>query len=109
MWAIDFQFDQTQDGHNLKLLHVVDEFTREALAIECHRRIDADKLIAVLDRLVAERATAPAVLRCAQSEGSLCVSVSRVAIVNATAWVRGADDALPAHECALRIAGQGQR
>ena len=31
VWAIDFQFDQTADGHNLKLLHVVDEFTREAL------------------------------------------------------------------------------
>ena len=45
VWAIDFQFDQTADGHNLKLLHVVDEFTREALAIECHRRIDADKTV----------------------------------------------------------------
>ena len=33
VWAIDFQFDQTADGHNLKLLHVVDEFTREALAM----------------------------------------------------------------------------
>ena len=64
VWAIDFQFDQTADGHNLKLLHVVDEFTREALAIECHRRIDADKTVATLDRLVAERGTAPAFLRC---------------------------------------------
>ena len=64
VWAIDFQFDQTADGHNLKLLHVVDEFTREALAIECHRRIDADKTVSVLDRLVAERGTAPGFLRC---------------------------------------------
>ena len=32
--ALDFQFDQTADGHNPNLLHVVDEFTREALAIE---------------------------------------------------------------------------
>ena len=48
VWAIDFQFDQTADGHNLKLLHVVDEFTREALAIECHRRIDADKTVTCL-------------------------------------------------------------
>ena len=64
MWAIDFQFDQTADGHNLKLLHVVDEFTREALAIECHRRIDADKTVSVLDRLVAERGTAPGFIRC---------------------------------------------
>jgi transposase InsO family protein len=59
VWAIDFQFDQTADGHNLKLLHVVDEFTREALAIECRRRIDADHTVKVLDRLVAERGAAP--------------------------------------------------
>ena len=62
--AIDFQWDQTADGHNLKLLHVVDEFTREALAIECARRIDPDKTVDVLDRLVGERGTAPGFLRC---------------------------------------------
>jgi hypothetical protein len=27
-------------------LHVVDEFTREALAVECQRRIDADHTVA---------------------------------------------------------------
>jgi putative transposase len=64
VWAIDYQFDQTADGRILKLLHVVDEFTREALAIECQRRIDADKTVAVLERLVGERGTAPAHLRC---------------------------------------------
>jgi putative transposase len=42
VWVIDFQFDQTADGRILKLLHVVDEFTREALAIKCERLIDAD-------------------------------------------------------------------
>jgi putative transposase len=50
--------------HNLKLLHIVDEFTREALAIECHRRIDADHTVKVLDRLVARRGTAPGFIRC---------------------------------------------
>jgi putative transposase len=64
VWALDFQFDQTADGRILKLLHVVDEFTREALAIECRRRIDADHTVAVLDRLVAERGTAPGFIRC---------------------------------------------
>jgi len=64
VWAIDFQFDQTVDGHNLKLLHVVDEFTREALAIECRRRIDADHTVKVLDRIVAQRGSAPAFIRC---------------------------------------------
>ena len=64
VWALDFQFDQTADGRILKLLHVVDEFTREALAIECHRCIDADKTVTTLERLVAERSTAPAFIRC---------------------------------------------
>jgi putative transposase len=64
VWAIDFQFDQTADGRILKLLHVVDEFTREALAIECHRRIDADHTVATLERLVGKRGCAPRFIRC---------------------------------------------
>jgi transposase InsO family protein len=64
VWALDFQFDQTADGRILKLLHVVDEFTREALAIECRRRIDADATVAVLERLVGERGRAPEHIRC---------------------------------------------
>jgi Integrase core domain len=36
----------------------------QALAIECHRRIDADKTVDVRDRLVGERGTAPGFLRC---------------------------------------------
>lgn len=63
VWALDFQFDQTADGRILKLLHVVDEFTREALAIECRRRIDADATVATLERLVAARGRAPVHVR----------------------------------------------
>jgi putative transposase len=51
VWAFDFQFDQTADGHILKLLHVVDEFTREALEIKCARSIDADATVKVLEAL----------------------------------------------------------
>jgi len=32
VWAVDFQFDETTDGRRLKLLNIVDEHTREALA-----------------------------------------------------------------------------
>jgi putative transposase len=52
VWAIDFQFDQTSCGRPLKLLNIVDEFSREALAIRVSRRIDADALVSVLDQLV---------------------------------------------------------
>jgi putative transposase len=37
VWAIDFQFDQTADGRRLKLANIVDEHTREALAIRVGR------------------------------------------------------------------------
>lgn len=59
MWALAFQFDQTADGRTLKLLHIVDEFTREALAMECQRRIAADRTVATLERLVDARGRAP--------------------------------------------------
>jgi putative transposase len=63
VWAIDFQFDQTADGRVLKLLNIVDEFTREALAMHVARRIDADQTVAVLDGLANVR-RAPAHIRC---------------------------------------------
>ena len=63
VWAIDFQFDTTVDGRTLKLLHVVDEHTREALAIRVARSIDADHAVRVLDRIVRERGTAPELVR----------------------------------------------
>ncbi len=63
LWALDFQFDVTVDGRTLKMLNVIDEFTREALAIEVDRSIDADGVVAVLDRLAVLRGGAPAFVR----------------------------------------------
>jgi len=63
VWAFDFQFDQTADGRALKLLNIVDEFTREALVMLVARSIDGDMVVATLERLVAERC-APELLRC---------------------------------------------
>lgn len=64
VWALDFQFDRTADGRTLKLLNVVDEYTREALALVAERSITADATVAVLERLARERGTAPSYLRC---------------------------------------------
>ena len=63
VWALDFQFDQTADGRVLKLLNVVDEFTRESLAMHVDRSITADQTVEVLEQLAAERG-APAHVRC---------------------------------------------
>jgi len=62
LWALDFQFDTTEDNRTLKLLNVIDEFTRECPAIVVERSIDADRVVATLDRLVVERG-APAFVR----------------------------------------------
>jgi hypothetical protein len=40
VWALDFQHDQTADGRVIRLLNVVDEFTREALEMLCWGRVD---------------------------------------------------------------------
>ena len=63
VWALDYQHDQTADGRVIRVLNVVDEFTREALAMHVARSIDADTTVRVLEGLVAERG-APALLRC---------------------------------------------
>jgi putative transposase len=62
LWALDFQFDTTADGRTLKLLNVIDEYTRECPAIVVDRSIDADRVVATLDRLALIRG-APAYVR----------------------------------------------
>jgi putative transposase len=62
VWAIDFQFDETSDGRRLKLANIVDEHTREALAMRVGRTCGADELLEVIDGLVADRG-APGHLR----------------------------------------------
>src|SRR5207245_6421837 len=62
VWAIDFQFDATNDGRQLKSLNIVDEFIRQALATHVARSCDADGVLTILDRLQAEHG-APGFLR----------------------------------------------
>ena len=55
VWAFDFQFDQTADGRVLKLMNIVDEFTRESLVMLVARSLDADTVVTELERLVAKQ------------------------------------------------------
>lgn len=49
IWAMDFQFDQTSDLRTIKMLNIIDEFTRECLAIDVGRSITADDVVNRLD------------------------------------------------------------
>jgi putative transposase len=48
VWAYDFVHDRTHDGRPLRMLTLVDEFTRECLAIDVARRMTSED---VLERL----------------------------------------------------------
>ena len=55
VWAWDFIFDRTQNGRSIKWLSVVDEYTRECLALEVERSMTAGDVIDVLIELAAVR------------------------------------------------------
>lgn len=62
VWSYDFVHDQTADGRRLKWLPVVDEFTRECLALPVERCMNGTYAINTLAGCVAERG-APTYLR----------------------------------------------
>jgi transposase InsO family protein len=55
VWAWDFIFDRTTGGSSLKWLSIVDEYTRECLALKCSRSITSEDVIDTLAELFAMR------------------------------------------------------
>lgn len=62
VWAYDFVFDTTAAGQQMKCLTVVDEYTRESLAIDVAGSIRSTRVIEVLSQLMSVRGV-PKVLR----------------------------------------------
>ena len=62
VWAYDFVHERTHDGRALRLLTVVDEYTRECLAIRVARRLTSEDVLQQLTELFVARGT-PAYLR----------------------------------------------
>lgn len=62
IWAYDFVEDALADGTPLRILTVMDEFTREGLALDVDTAASAERVIGVLTALVAQHG-APAYLR----------------------------------------------
>jgi len=51
VWAYDFVQDRTHDGRTIRMLTVIDEFTRQCLAIEVARSLRHDNVLHVLAEL----------------------------------------------------------
>jgi putative transposase len=52
-WSMDFMADTLADGRGFRTLNIVDDFTRECVAIEVDRSLPGARVIRVLERLAA--------------------------------------------------------
>ena len=55
MWSWDFISARTDNGGKLRILPVLDEYSRECLALNVARKLTAADLIEVMERLVLQR------------------------------------------------------
>jgi putative transposase len=62
VWSYDFVQDRTHDGRAYRMLNIVDEFTRECLAIRVDRKLKGNDVIDVLSNLFIVRGV-PAYIR----------------------------------------------
>ena len=62
-WALDFVHDVVQAGRTIRVLCVVDAFTRECLALEVETSFAGLRVTRVLDEIIARRG-APQSIRC---------------------------------------------
>ncbi len=62
-WSMDFMHDQLNDGHSFRCFNVIDDFNREALAMEIDFSLPAERVIRTLDQIIEWRGR-PSVLRC---------------------------------------------
>ena len=76
VWTYDFIEDTTEDGRKLKLLTVLDEWTRESPAIEVERSITSKDVIGVLEYLFAVRGV-PGFIRSDNGPEFIAVAIKR--------------------------------
>jgi len=57
VWSYDFVADRTHDGRPLRMLTIVDEYTRECLTIDVARRLGSNDVLERLADLMVERGT----------------------------------------------------
>ncbi|MBA5226617.1 MULTISPECIES: IS3 family transposase [Pectobacterium] len=62
-WSMDFMHDPLSDGRSIRLLNIIDDFNREALAIEVDFSLPAARVKQTLERLIEWRGK-PVSLRC---------------------------------------------
>jgi putative transposase len=62
VWSYDFILDRTHDGRPLRMLVIIDEYTRECLSIDVDRRLNSQDVLFWLSELFIHRGS-PAYIR----------------------------------------------
>jgi putative transposase len=62
-WALDFVHDVVASGRSIRVLNVIDAYTRESLAMEVDSSFAGLRVTRVLDAIIAERGL-PQAIRC---------------------------------------------
>jgi len=55
VWSLDFMADSLEDGRRIRVLNVIDDYNREALATEVGISFPSDRVVRILDQLIEER------------------------------------------------------
>jgi len=63
VWSMDFMHDQLETGRSIRLLNVIDDFNREALAIEIDFSLSSLRVIRTLEQIISWRGK-PKEIRC---------------------------------------------
>jgi putative transposase len=54
-WSMDFMHDQLADGRSFRLLNIIDDFNREALAMDIDLSLPAERVVRALDQVIEWR------------------------------------------------------
>jgi len=71
VWTMDFMHDTLDDGRAIRLFNVLDDFNREALAIEIDFSLPSERVTRALGQMIQWRGR-PSVIRC--DNGPECIS-----------------------------------
>jgi len=100
VWAYDFVFDTCANGQTLKCLTIIDEFTRECLAIDVAGGIRSGRVIEVLAQLVSVHGAprhlrsdnGPEFVACAILRWLQAAQIETALIDPGKPWQNGADE-----------------
>jgi putative transposase len=76
VWSMDFMHDSLEDGRNIRLFNVIDDFNREALGIEVDFSLPSERVIRSLMQIISWRGK-PNAIRCDNGPENISGTIQR--------------------------------